>query len=155
MGGQSIWVTASDPASAIQFKFANSYFGQAVNEQPTWDFRKFRFAGDLGWADHKDGWMLSATSPDLRSFRDHHGKLIQYHGWGDPAISPYNSVNYYESVRHFLAKYPDPRADASKPVTDFYRLFMVPRMGHCDLAPVPTASATHCRKRTRMIPSAM
>ena len=137
MGGWSIWVTSSKPESAIQFKFANSGFGQSVYEQPAWDFRTLTFTDELDFAYYKNGWLLDATSPDLRSFRDHHGKLIQYHGWGDPAISPYNSVNYYESVQHFLAKYPDPRTDASKPVTDFYRLFMVPGMGHCALGAGP------------------
>ena len=50
---------------------------------------------------------------------------------GDPANSPINSIDYYESVRSFPGKYPDARSDASKPVDDFYRLFMVPGMGHC------------------------
>jgi feruloyl esterase len=30
-----------------------------------------------------------------------------------------------------MAKAPDPRADATRPVEDFYRLFMVPGMEHC------------------------
>jgi feruloyl esterase len=30
-----------------------------------------------------------------------------------------------------MTRFPDARADASKPVQDFYRLFMVPGMGHC------------------------
>jgi feruloyl esterase len=137
MGGWSTWVTSSNPESAMQFKFANSYFGQVVNEQPLWDFRKLTFTNDLDFAYHKDGWILDAASPDLRPFRDHHGKLIQYHGWGDAALSPYNSIAYYESVENFLTKYPDPRTDTSKPVSDFYRLFMVPGMGHCGLGSGP------------------
>ena len=137
MGGWSVWVTPSNPESALQFKFANSYFGQAVLEQQNWDFRTLTFTDDLEFADRKDGWVLSANNPDLRSFRDHKGKLIQYHGWGDAALSPYNSINYYESVEDFMSKYPDPRSDTSKPVSDFYRLFMVPGMGHCGLGAGP------------------
>lgn len=34
-------------------------------------------------------------------------------------------------MHSFLTKYPDPTDDKSKPVEDFYRLFMVPGMGHC------------------------
>ena len=30
-----------------------------------------------------------------------------------------------------MAKYPDPRTQARSSVDDFYRLFMVPGMGHC------------------------
>ena len=136
-GGWSVWVTSPKPESATQFKFANSGFGQSVYEQPAWDFRTLTFTDELDFAYHKNGWILDATSPDLRSFRDHHGKLIQYHGWGDAAISPYNSIAYYVSVEDFMTKYPDPRADASRPVSDFYRLFMVPGMGHCALGAGP------------------
>ena len=130
-GGWSAWITAAAPAGAIQFFFGNSYFGQAVFEQRDWDFRKLDFAGDVAFAERKAGAVIDSASPDLRSFRAHGGKLIQYHGWGDAAIAPLSSIAYYESVRSFLAKYPDPRSDSSKPVQDFYRLFMVPGMGHC------------------------
>ena len=115
----------------IQSGFGNSYYGQAVFEKPEWDFRTLNFDSDVTLGDEKAGIILNATSPDLRSFRARGGKLIQYHGWGDPAISPISSIEYYESVRSFLGKYPDPRSDSSKPAQDFYRLFMVPGMGHC------------------------
>lgn len=131
MAGWNPVIVSLKPESTLQSLLGNSYFGQAVNEQQSWDFRKLTFTDDLDFAYHKNGWMLASASPDLRSFRDHHGKLIQYHGWGDAAISPYNSIDYYESVEGFLTKFPDPRTDTSKPVSDFYRLFMVPGMGHC------------------------
>ncbi|HEV2486544.1 MAG TPA: tannase/feruloyl esterase family alpha/beta hydrolase [Terracidiphilus sp.] len=137
MGGWSVWVAAPKPENALQIRFANSYYGPVVNEQSKWDFRKMTFTTELEYAFRKDGWLLDATSPDLRSFRDHHGKLIQYHGWGDPALSPYGSIAYYESVENFLTNYPDPRVDTSKPVSDFYRLFMVPGLGHCALGAGP------------------
>jgi feruloyl esterase len=137
MAGWSMWITAAKPQNAMQFKFGNSGFGQSVYEQSSWDFRSMTFTDELDFAYHKNGWLLNSTSPDLRSFRDRKGKLIQYHGWGDAAISPYNSIAYYESVQGFLTKYPDPRTDASKPVSDFYRLFMVPGMGHCGLGAGP------------------
>jgi feruloyl esterase len=57
--------------------------------------------------------------------------LIQYHGWGDAAIAPVSSINYYESVKTFLTTYPDPRSGSPEAIQDFYRLFMVPGMGHC------------------------
>ncbi len=67
----------------------------------------------------------------MRSFRARGGKLIQYHGWGDAAVAPQGSIDYYELVRAFMTKYMDARSDRSKPVEDFYRLYMVPGMGHC------------------------
>jgi feruloyl esterase len=74
--------------------------------------------------------VLNSINPDLRSFRDNGGKLIQYHGWADAAISPLSSIEYYESVRAFLSRFTDARHANSDPM-DFYRLFMIPGMAHC------------------------
>jgi feruloyl esterase len=125
------WITAPTPANAVQFSFANSYYGQAVFERRDWDFRKMDFASDVAFADRKAGVVIDSTNPDLRSFRAHGGKLIQYHGWGDAAISALSSIAYYERVRSFLEQFPDARSEARKPMEDFYRLFLVPGMGHC------------------------
>jgi hypothetical protein len=130
-GTWAAWIIPSPQGTAIQASFGNSYYGQAVFEKPEWDFRALNFDSDVAFGDEKAGPILNALNPDLRSFRANGGKLIQYHGWGDPAISPLSSIEYYESVRSFLGKYQDPRSDSSKPVQDFYRLFMVPGMGHC------------------------
>jgi len=93
--------------------------------------RTLNFDSDVTFGDQNAGVILNANSPDLRSFRARGGKLIQYRGWGDAAISSLGSIDYYEKVRSFLGKFPDARSDSSKPVQDFYRLFMIPGMGHC------------------------
>jgi feruloyl esterase len=36
--------------------------------------------------------------PDLTRFRNRGGRLLLYHGWNDPSISPLNTINYYEKV---------------------------------------------------------
>jgi Tannase and feruloyl esterase len=131
-GSWTGWILNTPPESAIQFAFGNSYFGHAVFEDRDWDYRSLDYDSDVEFADHKAGVVISSNNPDLRSFRAHGGKLIQYHGWGDAAIAPLSSIEYYEKVTAFLAKYPDARSDASRPVQDFYRLFMVPGMGHCN-----------------------
>jgi feruloyl esterase len=130
-GGWSTWVAPEKVAGAIQFAFGNSYYGAAVFEDPNWDFRTMDFDRDVRIADLKTGAILNATSADLRSFRAAGGKLIQYHGWGDAAIPAPSSIEYYESVRTFLSKYPDARTQGSRPTEDFYRLFLVPGMAHC------------------------
>lgn len=130
-GGWSAWIVPPPTAPGIQAGFGNSYYGQAVFEESKWDFRSLNFDSDVAFGDRKAGPVLNSTSPDLRSFRAHGGKLIQYHGWGDAAIAPLSSIDYYESVRAFLEKFPDARREASRTVQDFYRLFMVPGMGHC------------------------
>jgi feruloyl esterase len=126
-GTWDAWIIPPTPrGGSIQGSFGNSFYGQAVFEKPVWDFRTLNFDTDVALADQKAGAILNSTNVDLRPFQAHGGKLIQYHGWGDAAISPLNSIDYYESVRSFLAK-----NGSAQPVQDFYRLFMVPGMGHC------------------------
>jgi hypothetical protein len=125
-GGWSPWILPS----GAQAMFGNTYYGQAVFEQSNWDFHTLNFDTDVEFGEAKAGPVLNAINPDLRSFRDNGGKLIQYHGWGDAAISPLNSIEYYESVRTFLSRFPDARHSTTDPA-DFYRLFMVPGMAHC------------------------
>ena len=64
--------------------------------------------------------ILSSVDPDLRPFKRHGGKLIQYAGWADTAIAPENGLNYYRSVEREMGD-----------VHEFYRVFMVPGMAHC------------------------
>jgi hypothetical protein len=64
--------------------------------------------------------ILSSVNPDLRPFKAHGGKMIQYAGWADTAIAPENGLNYYRKVTQTIG---DPR--------DFYRIFLVPGMAHC------------------------
>jgi feruloyl esterase len=63
---------------------------------------------------------LDAVNPDLRKFKAHGGKLIQYHGWEDPAIPPRDSIAYFNSVQSKMGD-----------TSNFYRLFMAPGMLHC------------------------
>jgi len=130
-GGWVPWIVPASPqAPTIQAGFGNSYYGQAVFEQTEWDFRTLNFNEDVAFGDAKAGPVLNSTNPDLRSFRANGGKLIHYHGWGDPAISPLSSIEYYESVRTFLSRFPDAQ-HVNTDTEDFYRLFLVPGMGHC------------------------
>jgi feruloyl esterase len=123
----------------IQPAFANSFFSQAVHEDSQWDWRTADLDRELRLADQKTASILNSWNPDLRSFRAHGGKLIQYHGWGDAAIAPRDSIAYYEQVRAFLASYPDPRSSNGKEIASFYRLFMVPGMQHCGGGQGPTS----------------
>lgn len=74
----------------------------------------------------------NAVDPDLSNFRKAGGKLIQYHGWADEAMVPGYTAHYYMQVID-LQGGADPIAKTQK----FYRLFMVPGMGHCAGGSVP------------------
>ena len=42
--------------------------------------------------------FLNATNPDLSAYNSRGGKLILWHGWADPALSPLASIRYHEQV---------------------------------------------------------
>jgi len=66
--------------------------------------------------------LFDATNPDLYPFTERGSKLIIWHGWSDPHISPLNSIAYYESLEAELGK---ARTNA------FSRLYLLPGVYHC------------------------
>jgi feruloyl esterase len=105
------------------------HFKYVVFKDPNWDYKTFNFDKDLAAADKVDNGLINAMNPNLKPFFDRGGKLIQYHGWADPQISPGASVAYYESVVKTMG-------GAAK-VAASHRLFMVPGMRHCRGGDVP------------------
>jgi feruloyl esterase len=138
-GAWTPWIVpgAGMPAS-LQAMFGHSMYAQAVHENSQFDTKAVDLDHELRLAEAKTSAILDSYNPDLRSFRAHGGKLIQYHGWGDAAIAPRDSIAFYELVQRFLDSYPDPRASSETDIHAFYRLFMVPGMGHCAGGPGPT-----------------
>ncbi|KAF7343124.1 Carboxylic ester hydrolase [Mycena venus] len=65
---------------------------------------------------------VATFSGDLAAFRDRGGKFLTYHGRRDPLISSTNSKRVYNLISETL-KMPS--------LDDFYRLFLIPGMGHC------------------------
>jgi feruloyl esterase len=77
------------------------------------------------------GEVYNATNPDLSAFVDRGGKLILYHGWADPAISPYGTLAYYQAVLDTMGGLEETQQSA--------RLFMVPGMFHCSGGNAPSS----------------
>jgi feruloyl esterase len=103
-----------------------------VYDDAHWDFRTFDVDRATRLADKKIGSIVNAIDPNLKPFETHGGKLIMYHGWSDPLIAPMNSVNYYNSVVAAMGK-------GLGGTQEFFRLFMVPGMGHCQGGPGPNS----------------
>jgi feruloyl esterase len=118
-GSEMGWATMGGPKP---LGLGYDLFRYIVFNDPAWDFRKFDFGGDYFRTMKAGNALLDAINPHLEAFLSH-GKLIQYHGWADPQISPYTSIQYFQSVAKAMAG--QEQFDAS------YRLFMVPGMAHC------------------------
>ena len=97
-------------------------FFRFVTGDPQWNVAQFNFERDVVQAEQKAG-MMNALDTNLKPFFDRGGKLIQYHGWNDPQITPLNSTQYYDSVVKAMG--------GVNRVSNSYRLFMVPGMAHC------------------------
>ena len=138
-GGWGRWVTGQEPFAGLHWRAAEGFFKYMVFEEPDWDFRTFDYDADVAFALDKVGRALDSASPDLSRFRDGGSRLIVYHGWSDPDISPLGSINYYEKVLDFAGGAADDarstREGALLETRDYFRLFLVPGMGHCSGGP--------------------
>ena len=128
-------------AGALQFFFGSQYFADFVYQDPkSFDFRTVDLREAVERAEEGPGKVIDATNPDLRPFKAHGGKLIQYDGWADPILTAWTSVNYYNRVNAFMYGESPSRSPASyKAIQSFYRLFMVPGMSHCGAGAGPNA----------------
>ena len=135
-GSWSTWVTGPEPFQSLHWRGGEGFFRWFVFDDPDWDFRTFDFDSDLNYALKKVGPAVDSNDPDLRPFRDNGGKLIVYHGWSDPDISPLASIDYFDRVVDVIAQ-ESATQSALSDTQEFYRLFMVPGMAHCAGGPGP------------------
>jgi pimeloyl-ACP methyl ester carboxylesterase len=61
------------------------------------------------------------NNPRLKEFRKAGGKMLIYHGQGDPVFSVNDTINWYEKLQ----------ANYKGKAGDFVRLFVIPGMNHC------------------------
>jgi feruloyl esterase len=122
------WVVGSAPGSGLGSQFVKNYFRYMVTGDPTWNMLTANVDASLKEAIKTTAADLDATNPDLTPFVARGGKLIIYHGWNDPAISPWGSIDYYESVEKRMGP---------EKVNSFMRLYLVPGMEHCVGGPGP------------------
>ncbi|MES2603434.1 MAG: tannase/feruloyl esterase family alpha/beta hydrolase [Pseudomonadota bacterium] len=118
------------PRLPFDFQAPNAFLFDTIRilgfQDANYNWRNFNLDRDLPLIDERVG-FVDATDPDLREFEANGGKLLMYHGWQDAAITPKNTIQYYESVIQ----------EMGPEQGDWMRLFMVPGMNHCSGGPGP------------------
>jgi hypothetical protein len=120
------------PATRLQdltVSFGDGLYPQvAANAGKPYDYDKDPQRGDFGgWGGPIGQWLRYAQNPDLRRFERAGGKMIVYHGWDDNEVAPGASADYYDLVTRTMG--------GEDSVKKFFRLFMIPGMGHCRRGP--------------------
>jgi hypothetical protein len=124
------WILGEGPGAGSGVQYAQNYFRYMVTGNPKWNILTADVDASLVAAGKETASALDSTNPDLSPFSAHGGKLIMYHGWNDPAISPWNSIAYYQSVQKTIG---------AEKTESFMRLYMAPGMEHCAGGPGPSS----------------
>jgi Tannase and feruloyl esterase len=122
-GGWQAWITGAEQpriGEAAGGQFSSNAFKYFAFQDPSFDFLKLDLGAEFDRAKAKMSPIIDSDSPNLSAFRKRGGKLIQFHGWNDPAIPAASSIRYYEDVRRTMGD-----------TSSFYRTYLVPGMLHC------------------------
>jgi feruloyl esterase len=111
--------------------------------QAGFNFLNINFDSDVSFTDNKpaasgETWSeaLNANNADLTAFRRRGGKLIMYHGFADPFVTPRTSLEYYTALAERTegdheGHDRDGKGGPFAETREFARLFMMPGMNHC------------------------
>jgi feruloyl esterase len=125
--GWPLWMTGNGIFPPLQLTAQDQYFRFFIFG-PAFDPLQFDYDKDRESV-APTGEFLNATDPDLSAFKARGGKLILWHGWADPALTPERSVGYFLDVVDTL----------DEDTVDFFRLFLAPGVRHCGGGPGPNA----------------
>jgi feruloyl esterase len=119
--GWSLWITGSDTTRRIlsfQYYFGTEIFKYFVFNDPGWDYSKYDFSNYFKETKYASS-FLDATQTDYSEFKKRGGKLIMVHGWSDPALSAFSTINHYKAIEQ-----------NDKDIRSFIRLFLLPGVLH-------------------------
>ncbi|WP_226018530.1 tannase/feruloyl esterase family alpha/beta hydrolase [Novosphingobium sp. FKTRR1] len=129
-GSEMEWIGVFVPVSAKAPLMSAIFAGDTINHllftpnpQPPYTVANFPFDAAMHARQDAARALYNAEDADLARFAGHGGKLILWHGWADPHISPINTIDYFARVGRTMSE-----AARDKAV----RLFLFPGMGHCD-----------------------
>lgn len=126
--GWRLWITGSDTLRKIQclqYYFGTEIFKYFVFNDPEWDYTRYDFSDYFKETRYASS-FLDATQTDYSGFKKRGGKLIFVHGWNDPALSAYATINHYKALEQ-----------KDKDLRSFARLYLLPGVLHYEGGPGP------------------
>ena len=108
-----------------QFGFGTEMFKYLIYQDPDWDYSTHDFSNFFDETRYASAY-LDATSTDYSEFKKRKGKMIISHGWNDPALSAYATIEHYKAL-----------GENDPAITDYVRLFLLPGVLHCGGGPGP------------------
>jgi feruloyl esterase len=122
-GGWQTWntgVSQDRRTEASGYAIGSQFLKYVVYQDPAFDFLTMDTGVRFDRDSKKVARDVDATDTNLTPFERRGGKLIQFHGWNDPAVAPRGTVRYHDAVQA-----------RTKSADSFYRLYMIPGMLHC------------------------
>lgn len=128
-GSEMEWIGVFVPMTAdapiMSAMFASDTINHLLftpNPATPYTAQTFPFTAEMAAQEQAARAFYNADNPDLSAFAGKGGKLILYHGWADPHISPINTIDYFDKVGATMGA-------ATR--DSFIRMFLFPGMGHC------------------------
>ena len=119
VGAWNDWITGSKQFPSLHYMFGTNMFKYLVYNNPSWDYSKYDFKNFFKETMYASSY-LDATQTDYGDFKKRKGKMIMYHGWNDPALSAYATIQHYEEAMN-----------KDKDLQSYIRLFLLPGVLHC------------------------
>ncbi len=118
-GSWDDWIAGSSQLPSLHYMFGTNMFKFLVYNDSSWDYAKYDFKNFFEETRYASSY-LDATQSDYSDFKKHNGKMIMYHGWNDPALSAYATIQHYDEAMK-----------KDKDLQSYIRLFLLPGVLHC------------------------
>ena len=112
------WIAGTQEPSLF-FLIGTGLYKYLVFNDESWNYTRYDFKNyfrDTRIA----AAFLDATRTDYSEFKKKKGKMIIYHGWNDPSISAYATIEHYDEAMQ-----------KDKDLPSYIRLFLLPGVLHC------------------------
>jgi len=131
-GGWRDWIVGPNEGikqlnfPSLQFAFGTEMFKYLVFQNRNWDYSSYDFSNFSNTTRYASSY-LDATSTDYSEFKNRGGKMVIYHGWNDPALSAYATIEHFEAAK-----------SVDSDLEEYIRLFLLPGVLHCGGGPGPS-----------------